>query len=111
MSTKSQPLEFLARTQTDDKLGARVVAAFERGANLTTDEVIQIAHEFGYSFTRHEFQDDVKRDIAARFAAGEAGLADVVDRMSTTSLESACSSGCLSWTRSWHEVMSVRKHK
>lgn len=100
---KSKAMEFLQKAQKDKKLSDRVTAAVERGAKLTAEEVLQIAEEFGYSFTRAEFEREVRRDISARFAAGEANLADVAGALKPARpLESSCAKGCLSYTKSWH---------
>jgi hypothetical protein len=100
---KSQPLEFLAKAQEDPKLSARVLAAVERGGKVTAEEVLQIAQEFGFSFTRSEFEKEVKRSYAERFAAGEKDLADVTGKRKPKGPpESSCAKGCLSYTKSWH---------
>ena len=102
-STQSKPLEFLQKAQTDPKLSARVLAAVERGGKLVGEEVLQIAQEFGYSFSRNEFEKEVKRNMAERFAAGEAQLADVAGKKKPPKPpESSCAKGCLSYTKSWH---------
>ena len=110
---KSNPLEFLEKSQKDPKLSARVFAAIERGGKVTGDEILQIAKEFGYSFTRNEFEKATRESIAKRFAGGELGLENYVlskkkRRPKPTGPkpvpppESSCPKGCLSYTVSWH---------
>jgi hypothetical protein len=99
---QSKPVQFLARARKDRKLSARIAAAVERGGKLTANEVLEIAREFGFSFTRGEFEKAVKQDYAARFAAGDKSLADVVARRRPRPPESSCAKGCLSYTKSWH---------
>jgi|GEM_PF-1463359 len=98
---QSQPLQFLEKAQKDPKLSARVQLAVERGGKVTAEEVLQIAQEFGFSFTRSEFERDVRRSMAERFAAGDESLADVTNQP-RNALESSCAKGCLSLTKSWH---------
>jgi hypothetical protein len=103
MADRSAPLKFLDEAQSDPRLSARVLAAVERGGKLTGDEIVQIAEEFGYSFTRREFERDVKRDMEARFKAGDESLADVAGKKKPPGPpESSCAKGCLSYTKSWH---------
>jgi hypothetical protein len=103
MPERSAPLQFLDDAQTDPKLSARVLAAVVRGGRLTGDEIVEIANEFGYSFTRREFERDVRRDMEARFAAGDESLADVAGKKKPPGPpESSCAKGCLSYTKSWH---------
>jgi predicted ribosomally synthesized peptide with nif11-like leader len=112
MKKRSKPLEFLEKAQKDPKLSARVEAAVERGGKLIGEEVLQIAKEFGFSFTRNEFEKEVRRNMAERFAAGEAGLADMA--RARKPLESSCAKGCLSYTKSWHpprEILASSKKK
>jgi predicted ribosomally synthesized peptide with nif11-like leader len=107
---QSKPLQFLAKAQKDRKLRARVQAAVERGGKLTGEEVLQIAQEFGFSFTRSEFEKEVKRNLEERFAAGDESLARVAGKKKVKEpLESSCAKGCLSYTISWHpsELKSV----
>src|ERR1700689_4841635 len=77
MKKSSDPMAFLARAKDDDKLSRRLIAALERGGQVTASEVLDIAQEFGFSFTRAEFEAAVKRDYVTRFAAGDQSLADV----------------------------------
>jgi hypothetical protein len=99
---QSKPLEFLALAQKDAKLSARVSAALEKGAMVTAQEVLAIAKEAGYSFTRAEFERDVKKSYAERFSAGETSLVDVVAKRKPKPPESSCAKGCLSYTTNWH---------
>ncbi len=102
---RSKTLAFLARAQKDRKLGARVLAAVERGGKVTAEEVLQIAKEFGYSITRAGFEKEVRRDLERRFAAGEQDLALVLGKKTKPKPkppESSCAKGCLSYTVSWH---------
>jgi nitrogen fixation uncharacterized protein len=102
------PIEFLAHAKKDPKLSARVLAAVERGGRVTAEEVLEIAREFGYSFSRADFEREVKRDISERFNAGDESLTDVValmrrrPRPKPRPPESSCARGCLSYTVSWH---------
>ncbi len=98
---RSKTVEFLTRAQKDRKLGARVLAAIERGGKLTAEEVLQIAKEFGYSLTRAQFEKEARRDLERRFAAGERELAVVLGRKKRPP-ESSCAKGCLSWTVNYH---------
>jgi hypothetical protein len=101
MAESSAPLDFLREAQTDAKLGARVFAALQRGGRLTAGEITEIAAEFGYKFTRSEFEKDVRQNMEERFAAGDESLGHVVENMEG-SPESSCAKGCLSWTHNWH---------
>jgi hypothetical protein len=101
------PLAFLAQAQRKGKLGARVEAAVVRGNQVTADEVLEIAREFGYTFTRAQFESEVKKDITRRFNEGDEGLADIAAMIKTRKprpLPSSCAAGCLSYTISWHPV-------
>jgi hypothetical protein len=100
MKKSSDPIAFLAKAQEDEKLSHRLIAAIERGGQVTASEVLDIANEFGYSFTRAEFEQAVKRDYLKRFAAGDASLADVA-RPKPKPPNSSCAKGCLSWTKSY----------
>jgi hypothetical protein len=102
MKKKPGPMEFLAKAQEDAKLSARISAAVERGGRVTAEEVLQIAKEFGFSFTSAQFESAVKRDYAARFAAGDTSLADMMAKPRPKPPESSCARGCLSYTKSWH---------
>jgi hypothetical protein len=97
---KSKPLQFLEKAETDPKLSARVDKAIERGGKVTAEEVLQIANEFGFSFTRKEFEKEMTRNMAERFDAGEAQLARPTKPKPKPKppLESTCAKGCLSWT-------------
>ena len=100
---RSSPLEFLKKAQKHPKLSARVLSAVERGSMVTAEEVLQIAKEFGFTFTRRQFESAVKQDMAERFAAGDASLADVTGKKRPKGPpESSCAKGCLSYTKSWH---------
>jgi hypothetical protein len=103
-SARSKPLEFLAKAQKNRKLSDRVLAAVERGGRVTAEEVMQIATEFGFKFTRKQFERDVLRDMASRFSAGDDSLGDVVAaaKPKPKPPESSCAKGCLSYTKSWH---------
>jgi len=97
---RSQPLEFLARANEDPKLRKLVFAALEKGGLVTAQEVTAIAKEAGFSFTRTEFERDIKRSYADRFSAGELLLIEVLAKPKKPKLppESSCAKGCLSWT-------------
>lgn len=104
----NNPLEFLEKAQKDPGLSARVLAAVERGNRVTAEEVLQLSHEFGYSFGKEEFEATVRRNIADRFAAGDKSLADVADPLKAmSSPESSCPKGCLSYTKTWHATVEV----
>lgn len=107
-SARSKPLQFLAKAEKNRKLSDRVLAAVERGGKVTAEEVMQIAKEFGFKFTRKQFEREVLRDMAARFRAGDESLADVVaaakPKPRPKPPESSCAKGCVSYTKSWHPV-------
>jgi hypothetical protein len=67
---------------------------------VTAEEVMRIAQNAGYSFTREEFETAVRNSIVERYRAGERGLASVVNVNRPP--ESSCAKGCLSYTTSWH---------
>ena len=71
---------------------------------VTADEVLQIAEEFGFKFSRAEFEREVKRSIDQRFAAGDLRLEPTVAAMKSKPRPpmSSCARGCLSYTVSWH---------
>jgi len=105
---KSVPLEFLERAQSDPAISARILKAVLRGSMLTADEVLQIAQEFGYSFTCEEFEREVRRDMERRFKAGDDSLSDVVGtKKPPKPPESSCAKGCLSYTKSWHPTAEL----
>lgn len=108
---RSNPLEFLAKAEKDSKLNARILAAVERGGKVTADEILQIAREFGFLMTQKEFEKEVRRDMARRFAAGDASLIDMFEPSAGKKKppkpiplppESSCAKGCLSYTKTWH---------
>ena len=100
---KSKPLQFLAKAETDPKLAARVFAALERGGKVTAEEIVQIANEFGFSFTQKEFEKEITRNFADRFDAGEdeVALAAKPKPKPPKPPLSSCSRGCLSWTKTY----------
>jgi hypothetical protein len=100
MKEQSKPLEFLVKSQRDPKLKVQVRNAVQKGGMVTAAEVMRIARAAGYSFTKEEFEQAVKASIAKRFAAGESGLATVINAADPP--ESSCAKGCLSYTTSWH---------
>lgn len=101
---KSKPLQFLKKAETDPKLSARVNKAIERGGKVMAEEVIQIANEFGFSFTQKEFERAVARNIGERFQGGEQDVAAAATRKPKPTpkpkppLESTCARQCLSWS-------------
>ena len=97
---QSQPLEFLKKAEKDRKLSARVTAALERGGKVTAEEILQIAEEFGYTFTKREFEREVKRAFAARYAAIREAIGPPPGA-ATTPPDSACSKGCVSWSTNY----------
>lgn len=96
----SKPLEFLAKAQEDPKIADRVFAAVEKGGMVTAEEVLRIASEAGFSFTREEFERDVRKNLEERFAAGDQSLATMLKTKGPP--QSSCAKGCLSYTVSWH---------
>jgi Nif11 domain len=103
---RSNPMDFLSKAQKNAKLSARVLAAVERGNLVTSEEVIQIAKEFGYSFSRQQFETAVKKAIAQQFKGkdlSEAQIGTSARRRPKPPL-SSCARGCLSYTISWHPV-------
>ena len=104
MAELSAPMQFLADAQTIPEISNRVLLAVERGGTVTADEVVRIAQAFGYSFTCEEFQQDVRRSLAERFAAGDMNVINVEE--GAQPLESSCANGCLSYTINWHPFIS-----
>ena len=100
--SKSKPLDFLAKAQRDKRLSDRVLLAVERGGKVTGEEVMEIAKEFGYSFTQAEFERDVKRSIAEKFAAEASLAAKPKPKPVPKPPLSSCARGCLSYTVNWH---------
>lgn len=99
---KSKPLQFLEKAEKDPKLSARVIAAIERGGKVTAEEVIQIANEFGFSFTQKEFEKEVMRNMADRLGAGDDEIAKAAKPKPVPRPPlSTCARGCLSWTKSY----------
>jgi hypothetical protein len=104
------PLDFLSTAQTDAEVGRRVLAAVERGYQVSADEVLQIAEEFGYSFTKSEFERAVKADLVSRLRTGEDSLDVVVGaRKPKRPPMSSCARGCLSYTVSWHPPVDTKR--
>jgi hypothetical protein len=99
---KKNPRDFLEAAQKDAKLSDRITEAVEKGAKVTANEVMAIAKEAGYSFTRAEFERAVRQRYSERFAAGDVSLADVMARPRPRPPLSSCARGCLSYTKSWH---------
>jgi hypothetical protein len=99
---KSAPLDFLEHAKRDAKTSAKVQSALEKGAAVTAAEVLKIAKGAGFTFTREQFERAVKKSYAERFAAGDASLADVVQKVKPRPPLSSCARGCLSYTKSWH---------
>jgi predicted ribosomally synthesized peptide with nif11-like leader len=100
MKDQCQALEFLKHAQINPELSKQVLAAIEKGGMVTAEEVMRIAKKAGYTFTREEFETEVRSSIVARFRAGEHGLASVVNANDPP--ESSCAKGCLSYTTSYH---------
>jgi Skp family chaperone for outer membrane proteins len=99
---KPTPIEFLEHAQADAKTSAKIQAALEKGAAVTTAEVLKIAKASGFTFTSKQFEQAVKKSYAERFAAGDTSLADVVKKVAPRPPQSSCARGCLSYTKSWH---------
>jgi hypothetical protein len=93
-------MEFLKRSQSDRTLSAEVAEAVEKGGMTTAKAVMRIAKKAGYSFTAEQFETAVRKSLVDRYRAGETGLASTVN--AHAALESSCSKGCLSYTKSWH---------
>ena len=104
MKKSAGPLDFLALAQADKKISAAVQAAIEKGAMVTAAEVLKIAQNAGFEFTREQFERAVKKSYAARFAAGDKSLSDVVAKVRPRPPLSSCARGCLSYTKSWHPI-------
>jgi len=82
-----------------------VEAAVVRGNRVMAEDVLEITREFGYTFTRAEFERAVKQDIVRRFNEGDKSLADVaamIKKKKPNPVPSSCADGCLSYTKSWH---------
>lgn len=102
--TKDSPTDFLSAATKDARLTKRVHAAVERGNRVTAEEVLQIAEEFGYSFTRAEFERAVLGDMRKRFEAGDDTLNAVFAKKPKPTPKppmSSCAKGCVSWTVNW----------
>jgi Nif11 domain len=102
---RSATIDFLAKAQKNQKLGARILAAVERGGKTTAEEVLEIAREFGFSLTRAQFEREARQDLERRFAAGEDDLAAALGKKikpKPKPPQSSCAKGCLSWTVNWH---------
>src|SRR5262245_61332396 len=108
---RSSPLEFLSQAQKNRKLSGRVLAAVERGNLVTAEEVLQIAKEFGYSFTRQQFEKAVRKNIADKFKGGAISEVQVAKKKKPKPVPkpplSSCARGCLSYTVSWHPSRSL----
>jgi hypothetical protein len=105
MADRSAPLAFLEQARTDRKLSERVLRAVERGGNVTAAEISEIAAEFGYTFTRAEFERDVRKAFADRIEAPESQTTRALRRPRRPRPkppESSCAKGCLSYTINWH---------
>jgi predicted ribosomally synthesized peptide with nif11-like leader len=100
--SSADPIRFVDAANTDPDLNARVNAAFEKGAMRTAEEIMRLANEAGFDFTREEFESAVRKNLQQRFAGGAIELADVVLQSKKEPLESSCAKGCLSYTKSWH---------
>lgn len=97
-----QSIRFLDAANQDPELNKRIKAALERAALSSAEEIMKIASEAGYSFSRDDFEATVRTTMRERFAAGEIQLADAVSAGKKVPLESSCAKGCLSYTKSWH---------
>jgi hypothetical protein len=95
---KSNPLDFLTQAQESPELSARVLAAVERGNMVTAEEVLQIAKEFGFSFSKQQFEKAVKKAIAEQFKGKNLSEAQVVGLKTRRPPMSSCARGCLSYT-------------
>lgn len=98
----TNPIKFLDAANTDPEINKKVEEAMEKGALVTVDELMKIAHHAGFEFSKEEFESAVRRNMEERFASGEVGLSDVVHKERRRPLESSCAKGCLSYTKSWH---------
>ena len=108
LNRDSKPLEFLARAQDDATLSKQVLEAIEKGGQVTSEAILQIAKSAGFSFSKEEFQAAVIRSLDDRFATGDTTLADVAGpNKPVDPPESSCAKGCLSYTKSWHPTRSV----
>jgi hypothetical protein len=105
MNGKSQAMEFLKHSQISREISEQILEAIQKSGLATAKEVMRIAKEAGYSFTREEFETAVRSSIIERFRAGEHGLASVVNVNDPP--ESSCAKGCLSYTISWHPDPSI----
>jgi nitrogen fixation uncharacterized protein len=111
---RSRTMEFLAKAQKDRKLGARLLAALERGGTVTAGEVLQIAKEFGYSLTRAQFEREALRDLERRFEQGETDLGIILGKgmkPRPKPPQSSCAKGCLSWTVNYHFPLPVKARR
>jgi hypothetical protein len=97
MDKSSSPLEFLQAAETDSKLGQRVLKAVERGGRTTAEEVMEIAAEFGYTFSRREFEAAARSASEAKFSERSAALKPK-PKPKPKPPESSCAKGCLSYS-------------
>ncbi len=108
---RTNPLDFLAHAQKNPKLSNRVLAAVERGNMVTAEEILQIAKEFGYAFTRQKFEQAVKTTIAKQFKGKDLSAEQVAKKKKKPIVKkpplSSCARGCLSYTVSWHPSRST----
>ena len=109
MKKSSQPLKFLAQAEKNKKLRSRVVAAIERGNKVTAEEILQIAKEFGFSFSQSQLQNEAKKVISDKFETkdetGTAAMAKPKPKPKPKPVpkppDSACAKGCISWSKTY----------
>lgn len=100
----SDPLAFLDLVNMDPDLSQRVFDAITRGNLVSAEEIMGIAREAGFEFTREEFESASRANLKSRFTAGEVHLAEVVADGRKKPVPSSCASGCVSWTTNYHPI-------
>ena len=110
MPKESTALRFLQDAESDPVLSARVLRALERGGRVTAEEIMEIAKEFGYSFSRTQFESDVRNSFKDRLAPGEQIITELARKKGKPKPkppDSSCAKGCVSWTTNYHPVITV----
>ncbi len=111
MKQQSKPLDFLKKANKDTALSVKIYKAIEKGNLVMAKEVLEIAKKAGFSFTKEEFENDVRKDIEKRFAAGDISIASAISKKVVSDApESACSKGCLSYTTNYHPSAAVLEY-
>jgi hypothetical protein len=102
---KTESRKFIEQVSKDSDIKASLLRAYEAGSKITLEKIIEIGASAGYQFTSDEFRATMRGLVRERYEAGETELADLVSHQGAP--ESACSSGCLSYTKNWHADVIV----